>query len=234
MQQLTRSFRPILFLITLLAANAAQSQLMLTEGTNITVDVSRADGRIATDLLGSIWIIPHNGGDARRATGDIATAKNPRWSPDGLQILYQGVTPRGSGMRLLDVESGTSEVLGKSFYFDQQAAWHPSGERIVFSSEREDSGLDLWELDLASRLQWRLTNLPGDETEAAWSANGRHLAYIHRSAGHWTLMLRRFGDLDPQAHRGAGPETRRHDRPHEACADGQDHIHARAPEGTPA
>lgn len=197
MQPLTGWPRQLyLFLVLLPLTPAAHSQLVITEGTNISVDISRTDGRIAMDLLGRLWIVPRNGGNAVRTGDDVAPARNPRWSPDGQKILYQSITPRQSEIRLLDLRDGTSEALVDTQFFDQHAAWHPGGERIVFSSERGDSGFDLWEMDLASRLTWRLTSLPGDETEAAWSANGRHLAYIHRDSGQWSLMLRRFGQPD--------------------------------------
>lgn len=185
-----------LFVVLVLIAQAAPAQIVITEGTNISVDISQTDGRIAMDLLGRLWIVPPGGGDAARASDDLTPARSPRWSPDGQHILYQSVTPRRSVIRLLDLRSGISEELVETQFFDQQASWHPGGERIVFSSERDDSGFDLWETDLQSRLTWRLTDLPGDETEAAWSANGRHLAYIHRHSGLWSLKLRRFGQPD--------------------------------------
>jgi hypothetical protein len=193
MQRLANQF----FLLLLLTASVpAHSQIVLTEGTNISVDVSRVDGRIAMDLLGGIWIVPATGGNASRITQDVLPARNPRWSPDGHRLLYQAAAPGQSQIRIIDVASAESEVLSEGQYVDQQAAWHPGGERIVFSSERGDSGFDLWETDLGTRLSWRLSSLPGDETDPAWSGDGRHLAYIHRRAGQWSLMLRRFGEPD--------------------------------------
>ena len=41
------------------------------------------DGRwIAIDLLGSLWILPARGGEARRITPDLFEARQPTWSPD--------------------------------------------------------------------------------------------------------------------------------------------------------
>jgi hypothetical protein len=179
-----------------LAAIPAQAQLVLTEGTNISVDVSRTDGQLATDLLGDIWTFAEKDSEAKRVTQGIAPAKNPRWSPDGRQILYEVAATQHARIRRMDLDSGQSGELSDAQFVDQQPAWHPDGERIVFSSERGDTGFDLWELDLATRLSWRITDQPGDETDPAWSANGRHLAYVHRQAGEWSLMIRRFGEPD--------------------------------------
>lgn len=86
--------------------------------------------------------------------------------------------------------------LSTDQYFDQHPAWHPDGDRVVFSSARGDTGFDLWELDIATGLTWRLSSLAGDETEPAWSANGEDLVYIHRHDGAWSLVLRRRGQSD--------------------------------------
>lgn len=202
MQYLVSRFAAILVLVCALPAH---SQLVLTEGTNISVDVSRGSGRLATDLLGSLWIVPSNGGDAQRISHDVLPARAPRWSPDGQFLVYQVDAPAHSQVWLIDVASGGSEQLSEGQFVDRQPAWHPDGERILFSSERADTGFDLWELDLASRLAWRISSLPGDETDGAWSANGRHLAYVHRRGNQWSLMRREFGQPDDVLFESAEP-----------------------------
>ncbi|MCI0517361.1 MAG: amidohydrolase family protein [Woeseiaceae bacterium] len=192
-------------ILVLLCALPAQSQLVLSEGTNIAVDVSRSSGMFATDLLGSIWIIPARGGDAQRISHNVLPAKAPRWSPDGRFLVYQAAAPTNSQLWMIDVNSGESEQLSAGQYVDQQPSWHPDGDRILFSSERSDTGFDLWELDLKSRLVWRISNLPGDETDGAWSANGRHLAWVHRRGNQWSLMRRRFGQPDEVLFESAEP-----------------------------
>ena len=76
---------------------------------------------------------------------------------------------------------------------DLDPSWHPDGTRIIFSSARHGNGFDLWEIDTETQLTWRLSNHKGNETEPAWSADGRSLIYVHELDGHWSIMLRRFG-----------------------------------------
>ena len=173
----------------------AQAQVVVTEGTNLAVDVS-AEGRIAMDLLGSIWTVPPGGGQAERISNGLQPAGRPRWSPQGDRILYQTVSTLGSRMRLFDVKASTSATLSDGTDFDQHPSWHPSGDRIVFSSARHDSGFDLWEMHLATGLSWRLSHSQGDETEPQWSANGRDLAYVRRLDDQWRLVLRRHGERE--------------------------------------
>jgi hypothetical protein len=183
-------------LALLLAAPASRAQVTLTEGTNLSVHLSPVDGRIALDLLGSIWLVPPGGGPAQKVSSGLQPAARPRWSPDGDEILYQTVSVLGSRTWLLTLGPSASRTLSDGTDFDQHPEWHPSGQRIVFSSARGERGFDLYEMHLATGLSWRLTDDPGDETEPVWSANGRDLAYLRRRDDQWELVLRRRGQRD--------------------------------------
>jgi len=172
------------------------AQTVLTEGTNLHADASLADGRIAFDLLGGIWILPGNGGQAAELPNTVLPARSPRWSPSGQFLLYQSAAVEGNQLWLHDIGNKQPRRLSNGKHSEQYASWHPDGDRVVFSSATQDRGLDLWEHDLATGLRWRLTSSIGDETEAYWSANGRHLAYVSRDDQGWSLMLRRHGEPD--------------------------------------
>jgi Tol biopolymer transport system component len=45
---------------------------------------------IAIDLIGSIWVLPIRGGEARRITSGLIEARLPTWSPDSEAIAFQG------------------------------------------------------------------------------------------------------------------------------------------------
>lgn len=176
-------------------SNGAHGQVTLTEGTNFTVDVA-VDGRLAIDLLGSIWILPPSGGTAESITNGLMPVRRPRWSPDAEALVYQARSPNREQLWLFRFDEQAAQKISDSEYIDQHADWHPDGERLVYSSARNGSDFDIWELDLPTRLTWRLTDLPGDESEPTWSADGRDLAYVHRLDGKWSLMLRNHGEPD--------------------------------------
>lgn len=193
----SRSALPACGVSLAMACAPLQADVILTDGTGFGVDVSPADGSIAMDLMGSIWTLPANGGQARQLTDGMIPVAAPRWSPDGANILYQVRAVDGSEVWQLDVTSANSQRISNPEYHDQDASWHPKGERIIYASERNDDGLDIWETDLPTGLSWRVTNHAGDETEPSWSKNGRHLAYIRRKVDDsYALVLRRLGEAE--------------------------------------
>jgi len=181
----------ILFAMTTLTVHA---DVILTEGTNFGVDVSPIAGSIAMDLMGSIWLLPANGGQAQQLTDGLIPVVTPRWSPAGTSLLYEVRAANGSEIWRLDVATLNSQRLSQEGHHDQNPAWHPHGERIVYASDRNVSGLDIWETDLPTGLSWRITSHAGDESEPVWSANGQHLAYIRKEDERYALVLRRRGE----------------------------------------
>ena len=188
-------FTLLLTVAVLSDAGPACAQVTLTEGTNFTIDAS-SDGRLAIDLLGGIWVLPAAGGNAEPIASGLLPARRPRWSPNGDAILYEAQATGRNELRVYRFTNDAVQTLGGGQFSDQQADWHPDGDRIVFASQRHDSGLDLWELDLPTGISWRISALPGDESEPAWSPDGRDLAYISERDGRWALMLRRHGEPD--------------------------------------
>lgn len=173
----------------------AGAEESIIRGTNLSADVAR-DGRIAIDLVGNIWVVPHGGGEARQLTHGFNSAQRPRWSPNASRIAFQANSDGSPKIWIYDVKSGEARSVSRDKGFDLNPAWHPGGERIVYASDRRGEGLDLWEVDLPTGLHWRLSSQRGDETEAAWSTDGRHLVYTRYADQQWSLILRMHGEPD--------------------------------------
>ena len=184
--------RAVCLYLALALFSCANAEVYLTEGTNISVDAT-TDGRAVIDLLGGLWVIPAGGGAAEELTGGLRPAQKPRWSPDAAVLVYHASTATQDQIWLYHLSDGRSHRLGDSRYIDLHPSWHPDGTRIVFSSARHGNGFDVWEIDTETQLTWRLSNHQGNETEPAWSADGRSLIYVHELDGRWSIMLRRFG-----------------------------------------
>src|SRR5438045_4262015 len=60
----------------------------VTEGTWMSLDVSPDGGTIVFDLLGHLYTLPIRGGTARQLTSGTAINRQPRFSPDGRQLVF--------------------------------------------------------------------------------------------------------------------------------------------------
>jgi hypothetical protein len=184
-----------LILLSVAFTLEAGAQSTLTRGTNLIVDATK-DGRVAIDLGGDLWVVPEGGGDAQQLTRNIKSVRGPRWSPDGDRLVYSAVDESKKGIWLFDFENGEKKYLGRESTFDLYPNWHPDGQRLVVSSDARGEGFDLWEVDLPTGLRWRFTDRTGDETQGAWSNDGRDLVYVHYYEKQWSLILRRHGEVE--------------------------------------
>ena len=182
-------------LVSLAITGPAAGQQTLTRGNDLSVDAA-TDGRLAFDLHESIWVLAHDGVRAQKIAAIDTPARRPRWSPMDDAILYQARVDGLDQVGLYRFSTGLTRTLGNDQFLNQHPSWHPFGERILFSSDRQQSGFDVWEYDLATGLSWRITFRAGDELEPSWSPDGRDLLYVHRSDQQWSVMLRRFGQPD--------------------------------------
>ncbi len=70
------------------APTTRQIAITLTEGTSMSAAVSRDRRSIAIDLVGSLWVLPIRGGEAKKITPDLLEARQPTWSPGGESIAF--------------------------------------------------------------------------------------------------------------------------------------------------
>ena len=77
------------------------------EGTWMSLDVSPDGGTIVFDLVGDIYTISVDGGQATALTSGMAWDYQPRFSPDGTEILF--TSDRAATLRA-DVESAQASL----------------------------------------------------------------------------------------------------------------------------
>ena len=168
-------------------------EIDVTEGTWMSVDVS-PDGRtIAFDLLGDIYLLPIEGGEARAITSGVAWDMQPRFSPDGTRIAF--TSDRGGGDNIWVMGSDGSEpraITKETYRLLNGPAWSPDGEWIVarkhFTSRRSLGAGEMWLYHVPSALApgggptdgLPMTDRPTDQkdvNEPAFSPDGRYLYY---------------------------------------------------------
>jgi hypothetical protein len=109
----------------------------------------------------------------------------PVFSPDGRDLVY---SLAGSLWRQRIGEDVATEITHGAGY-DYQADFTPDGKRLVFA-RYDGKGVELHELDLASRRETALTRGSDVNLEPRVSPDGQWLAYVSTAAsGHFELKL---------------------------------------------
>jgi len=145
-------------------------EITITEGAGFA-SASPDRKWIAFDLLGSIWLMPFNGGPARKITPDPLEASHPTWSPDGTKIAFSAFTDDG-GWHLASIGAdgtGLTQLTDGPFE-DVEPAWSDDGARMLFASDRGGDAHTLWELNVGSRATRRVVG--GVVSHFAWASHG--------------------------------------------------------------
>jgi Tol biopolymer transport system component len=117
-----------------------------SKGTWISLDVSPDGQTIVFDLLGDLYTVPIAGGTATRLTSGLAHDMQPRFSPDGSQIVFVSDRSGDDNLWLLPVGTPEPTQLTKGVAYTYLAPeWTPDGQYVVVARGGGLIGLEkLW------------------------------------------------------------------------------------------
>ncbi len=163
------------------------------DGSKVGLYVMSADGSDLHPIVGPRKLV-----DDDNSQGDY---RNPTWSPDGSQVVYQERSVVDGVLRLYvaNADGSGAHVVGytQGDAWNDLAVWSPDGSRIVFERGPKSGAGDIAVVRLADGAVTTLQASPPDGgTSLLWSPDGTQILAVPWLGDHAML-------LDPNG----GPET---------------------------
>ena len=110
------------------------------------------------------------------------------WSPDSKSTVYS----MGGSLWLQKVDSDEAQQLAAGPGYDYQPDWSADGNWIVYA-KYDQSAVELWALDLATRKARALTRDGAVNVEPRFSPDGKRIAFVSTSYhGRFHIFVARF------------------------------------------
>ena len=159
-----------------------------------------------------IWLMDLAGGVQRRFTFGPGNSISPVWSPDGSRIAYAS---SGDSLNSLNIfvknasGAGSAEPVLKSGETERPTDWSRDGKYILYILLDPKTGVDIWVLPLfGDRKPFPYLQTKFHEGNAAFSPDGRWVAYISDESGSFEVYLSPFpaGGGKYQVSQGGGDQ----------------------------
>jgi TolB protein len=131
--------------------------------------------------FGDYWIIPVDGGGARRLTNDNAEGGAPAWTPDGKFLVVPSARAGSVNLWRVAVSGGVPEALTTGPGDDLDPIVAPDGRTVLFTNVKRTWALVL--KDLKSGLQKTLVEQRMPLVSPAFSPDGRRIAFQAKNPG---------------------------------------------------
>ncbi len=169
------------------------------EGTWINLDVSPNGETIVFDLLGDIYTMPIDGGQASLVAGGLAFEVQPRFSPDGSRIAFTSDRAGGDNLWTMKMDGSDMQQISKeSFRLLNGPAWTPDGQYILgrkhFTSTRSLGAGEVWMYHSSGAASGgiQLTEKKNDQqdqgNEISVSPDGRYVYFSEDMSGGSTFQ----------------------------------------------
>ena len=116
-------------------------EFTVDEGTWLSLSVSPDGKSILFDLVGDLYTLPIQGGDAKRTTSGLPFDSQPVFSPDGKMIAFTSDRDGSDNLWIANADGSDPKQLSKDKQGDFiSPSWTPDGEYVLVSRSPEGLG----------------------------------------------------------------------------------------------
>jgi dipeptidyl aminopeptidase/acylaminoacyl peptidase len=175
------------------------------DGKSVSFLSGRSVGAPATDAKAQVWILPMDGGDARKLTDAKEGVSQYKWSEDGKKIAFLSRNSlskeeedrhkrkddarvfeadfQQTHLWVIDVASGKAAQITNGEEFGLQSfSWSPDGKKIAYAAKPtplvRDYRSDVAIVDVETHRSEKIAATISDETAPAWSPDGQTIAFV--------------------------------------------------------
>ena len=176
--------------------DASDNEIESVPGTNgsIAFTATPVDGVTGGYLTPSeIGLMTDGGNLSPDLTDDSpgSGALEPAWSPGGTLVAFsrdttQSLTDFPDDIFLITSKAGGLRQLTRNGDADITPSWFPSGDRLVFASDRSGA-FEIYSMRLDGTGVKRLTNAPGQSVDPSVSPDGQRIAFASDRTGDYEI-----------------------------------------------
>jgi len=172
------------------------------EATWMSLDVSPRGDRLVIEVLGDLYLLPIEGGEAMPLSTGMQFDSMPRFSPDGSQIVFISDRDGADDVWIMSASGDSSADTSAPFKLTSSSwdtqmtspTWSPDGKSVVVSRTVGSMGtFELWTYHIDGGSGVQITKAkPSEDTRpadrhnalgAAFSPDGRYLYFAKKSGG---------------------------------------------------
>jgi imidazolonepropionase-like amidohydrolase/Tol biopolymer transport system component len=157
----------------------------VTSGTWMNLDISPDGETLVFDLLGDIYTLPIQGGEATALMTDIAWQMQPKFSPDGEKIAFTSDEDGGDNLWIMNKDGSDGKAVSKeTFRLLNSPAWSPDGDYLIgrkhYTGSRSLGAGEVWLYHKTGGNGVKLTTRANDQKdlgEPAYSPDGKYVYF---------------------------------------------------------
>ena len=127
-------------------------------------------------------IMDQDGSNTKYLTLGNELVLTPRFNPTNQMVTYMSYFRNMPRVYLLDIETGTQEIVGNFPGMTFAPRFSPDGKKIIMSFAK-DGNSDIYSMDLETRVVEQITKHPSIDTSPSYSPDGKYITFNSDRSG---------------------------------------------------